>query len=77
MYDLWLQLITVGNDNDPSPENIPLPKNIPLPQLEEWNSWILEGIICLRRSSNLHNTYADFNKYSLQEVMKMTKLEQF
>ena len=76
MIDLRCQGISVDNDNDPAPKNIPVPKNIPLPQLEEENSWILEGIICTRKSKKLHNTYAAFKNYC-DEVMNMTKLELF
>ena len=71
------QGITVGDVNDPAPENIPVPGNTPLTQLEEENSWKYEGIIFPRRPNNLHNSNADFKSYTREEVMKMTKLELF
>ena len=77
MADIRRQVIAVDNNNDPDPSNIISPENIPLPQPEEENSWISEGIICPRRSNNLHNTYSYFNNYSHEEVMNMTKLDMF
>ena len=64
MADIWHQWIAVKGNNNPAPENIPSPENIPLPQLEEYYSWIPEGIIFPRQSNNLHNTYADFKNCS-------------
>ena len=75
--DLWRQVISVDNDNEPAPEISPVPQNTPLTQLEEDNSWRSEGIIFPRRSNNFHNTNAVFNNYSREEVIKMTKLELF
>ena len=77
MDDLRRQGIDVDDYNYPAPENIPVPKINPLPQLEEDKNWSSEGIICPRKSNNLHNTYADFNNYSCEEVMKMNKYELF
>ena len=77
MADIRCQGIAVDDDEDPSPENIPVPINIRFTLLEEENSWIPEGIIFLRRSKHLHNTNAAFNNYTHEEVMEMTKLEQF
>ena len=71
MDDLNNQGISVNGNNDPVPENIPLT------QREEGYSWILEVMIFLRQSNNLHNTYAAFDNYSRKEVMKMAKLELF
>ena len=59
------------------PPKNPVPGNITLPQLEEYNSCRYEGIIFPRQSNNLHNTNADFNCYTREKVMKMTKLELF
>ena len=77
MADLWHQDIAVDDYKNPSPEKIPVPGNIPLPQLEDDNSWILEGIIFPRRSKHLHNTNVDFRNYTREEVMKMKILELF
>ena len=77
MPDLRSQEIYAKSFNKPAPENIPVPKNTPLPQLEEENSWRLEGIIFQRQSNNLHNTNPAFKNYSCEEVMKMTKLGMF
>ena len=71
MADLWRQVITVYDYNKPPPNKIPGE----LPQPEYGYSQISEGIIFLRRSKHLHNTYADFKNYYCEEVMKMTKLE--
>ena len=77
MGDLWRQGSFVDDKNDPAPENIPVLENIPLPQLEEENSWILEGTICTRRSNSLYDTYDALKKYSCEELMKMKRLEIF
>ena len=77
MADLRLQGIAFDNNNNHAAENIPAPVKNTLPQLEEYNICRLEGIICLRRSINLHNTNADFKNYSCEEEIKMTKLELF
>ena len=73
MADLQRQGIYFDDYNNPVPNNIPYA----VPQKEDGYSWILEGIICLRRSKKLHNTYAAFKNYSCEELMNMTKLEFF
>ena len=43
--DLWRQVITINDNNNPSPENINVPKTNSLPKLWEDNSCKLEEII--------------------------------
>ena len=71
------QGIAVNNNNNSSAQNIHVPRNNPLTQLEEGKFWIYEGIICPRRSKHLHNINSDFNNYTCEKVMKMTKLKLF
>ena len=67
MADLRLQDIAFDDDNDnPYQKNIPIPGNIALTQLEEDNSWRSKGIICPRRSNNLHHANAAFNNYTCE-----------
>ena len=73
MADLWRQGIAADDDNKISTENIP----DEVPQPEDSKIWKSEGIICLRRSNNFHNTYVAFKNYSSEEVMTMTNLEVF
>ena len=79
MDDLRCQVIAVDGENATYPQNIPAPQNIPddMLQLGEGYSWILEGLIYLRKSSNIHNNYADFKNYYREEVTKMKTLELF
>ena len=77
MDNLRRQGISVNDDIDPDPENMPVSRNIHLSQLEEYNSWISEGIICLKKSNNIHNTNSAFKNYSRENLMKMKKLEPF
>ena len=48
-----------------------------LTQLEGGYSLIFKVIIFPWQSNNLHKTYAAFNNYYCEEVMKMTELELF
>ena len=73
MEDIRRQGITVDDSNFPYPKNIPYK----IPQPANALKCKPEGIICQRRSNNLHHTYAAFNNYSREEVTNMKKLELF